>query len=184
MVEHGPLLARGKLGCREHDRMERDVVLSDELEQVRSLGIEPPLLPVVREVGCNRYVADRSVEPDIEDLVLVARFRNGNAPLEITGYAPFLQAVAEPALCDLNCVLCPEALLRGIVDPALENRQDLGQVQVEVLGLPDDGSGSADHAAGIDQLCGIQKGLAGIALVSAGIGRSAVRAGALHEAVG
>ena len=182
-MEHGPVLACGELGCREDYGVERDVVLSDELEKVGVLGIEPPLLPIVCEVGRDRDITDGGVEPNVEYLVLVTRLGNGDSPLEVTCYASFLETVAQPALCDLDGVLGPETCLGCLVDPLLQLRKDLGQVQIQVLCLSDDRSRATDHAAGIDQLGRVQKGLAAVALVSSCIRASAVRAGSLDKAV-
>ena len=90
--------------------MERDVVLSNELEEVNVLRLLPPIPPVVGIVSGDGYVAYWGVEPYVEDLVLVAFLWNGNAPLEIPCYATLLEAVTNPALCDLNGVLCPETI--------------------------------------------------------------------------
>ena len=48
VVEHGPVLPACQLGGREDDCVERDVVLSYELEELRVLPVMPPVLPLIR----------------------------------------------------------------------------------------------------------------------------------------
>ena len=76
--------------------MEWDIVLSDELEKLCILRIPPPVFPVFNLVSCYRDVSDRSIEPDIEDLVLIAWLVDRDSPLQIAGDASLLKPVAEP----------------------------------------------------------------------------------------
>ena len=93
----------------ENDRMKRDIVLSDELEKFDLVGIFPPGLPLVRVVCGDRDIPYGRIEPDIEHLVSETLFRNRDSPLEVAGYAAFLQPVADPGLCHLNGVPGPES---------------------------------------------------------------------------
>ena len=65
--------------------MERDVVLSDELEQLGCLRLVPPALPIFSTVGNNGYIPYGSIKPDIEYFVLVSGFWNGDTPFQISG---------------------------------------------------------------------------------------------------
>ena len=87
MIDHGVvILCAEKTGRKDH-RMERNVVLGHELKQfhleasrrmrvfagemslvVYLLRGLPPLFPIAGVVGSDRQVADRSVEPNVEDL--------------------------------------------------------------------------------------------------------------------
>ena len=65
--------------------MKDDVVLADE---VYHLGIFtlPILLPIGRKILSSRYIAYRSIEPNIENLTLGTLDRNRNTPIEIPTY--------------------------------------------------------------------------------------------------
>ena len=76
--------------------MEWDVILSDELEEFSVLRIPPPILPVLCGIGCNGDISDRSIEPNVEHLLVITFLWYRNSPLQVTGYAPFLKAVTDP----------------------------------------------------------------------------------------
>ena len=48
--------------------MEGDIVLGHELPVLHVVGVLPPFLPVLRVVGCDAYVTNWGVEPNIEHL--------------------------------------------------------------------------------------------------------------------
>ena len=81
---------------REDDSVKRDVVLAHELNQLHIIGVLPPRLPVANIIGSDTDVADGSVKPDIEDLVLIAGAGNRCAPLQVTGDASDLESIPHP----------------------------------------------------------------------------------------
>src|SRR5262249_27237749 len=100
---HGlPGLARSDQGRRETDGMKRDVVLTEKLDVMDVVRL-PPLTPVTSGgillrpfLGCCD-VGDRSIEPNIENLLLEAGPRHWYAPGEVAGNAAVTQVRADPA---------------------------------------------------------------------------------------
>ena len=64
--------------------MESDVVFAHELIELHVLLILPPLFPLISVISRNRDVANRCVEPDIENLVRELIERDRCSPFEIT----------------------------------------------------------------------------------------------------
>jgi|GEM_PF-5106818 len=171
--------------------MEGNIVLSDELEQFHLVGILPPGIhkrppvqpPVFAQVAGHGDIADGRVEPDVEDLVLIARLGHGNAPFQVPGDGPFPQSVPDPGLGHLDGVVGPEALDRSVLHPGFQPILDLGQVDVEVIGFFGVRRMAAGRTAGLFQFRRIQQFAAGFALIAPGSGVAAVRADAPHVAV-
>ena len=123
-----------------------------------------------------------TVKPDIEDFLLVSFSGNWSAPLEIPGYAALLHALREPRLGDLLRVVSPIDL--RLFDPFLKLRLQLVQVDENMLWLPNDGGGFANHALWVKKLDGIKQLTTGVALVTLGFRVAAQGTRAPHEAVG
>ena len=185
MVEERPALARGDEAGGEDDGVEGHVVLAHELEEL-DVVVDPPILVVfLQQVGSDGDVADRSIEPHIEHLLLELLDRHSHAPLQVAGDALRLQAHVRPGLSDRDRVLRPLALLRGRVDPFLELVLDLWQVDEEVHGGPHLGLFLADEAEVVDQFRrGIEGLLALVALVAPCVWELAEGAGADDEPIG
>ena len=68
--------------------MERYIILPHKLVKLNLFGVLPPLhIPFTKQIGCNRDITDRSVEPDIEDLMPVLLGWDSDAPFEVTSDA-------------------------------------------------------------------------------------------------
>ena len=67
------------------------LLLAHELVQLDILGIFPPFLPPFGVSSSDGYVADASVEPDIEDLLFVAWERDRSTPFEICYISDIVQ---------------------------------------------------------------------------------------------
>ena len=160
---------------REHDAVEDNVVLADEMHQP-GLRILPPLFPTLREefLGVGD-VADGGVEPDVEDLALGTVDRDGDAPVQVAGDGAGLQAAVQPALALAIDVGLP--LLVLLQDPVAEPGLVLVQREVPVLGLHLLGRGPGQGGLRIDQLFRAQRGTAFLALVPVGAGIAALGAG-------
>ena len=91
--------------------MERGIVLADELVQLDFLGVLPPLLPLIGIACRNGWVSDASIEPNVEDLVLITWKRNRHAPFQIARDAPALETFCKPRACNCNSVGRPLVLL-------------------------------------------------------------------------
>ena len=114
--------------------MERDVVLAHELIELDiSLLVLPPLFPEVSVGRRDRDIADRCIEPDIEDLVCELVDGDFGAPLEIASDAPAEQALLEHRPREADRVGGPLALDRRFGDPLFQLGLDLGQIDEDVL---------------------------------------------------
>ena len=61
-MQHSPRAAVTKLNRGEEDRVEVDVVLAHELEELDVFWVEPPFFPLWGVVGGNTWVTNRCVE--------------------------------------------------------------------------------------------------------------------------
>ena len=64
--------------------MESDIVFAHELIELHILLILPPLSPLISVISSDRDVANRCIEPDIENLVRELIERDRCSPFEIT----------------------------------------------------------------------------------------------------
>ena len=168
-MQLGPRLARTNQSRREDHSMESDIVLAHELIQLDVVLVLPPLLPEVCVGRRDRNIADRSIEPDIEDLVGELVDGDFGAPLEIASDASAEQALLEHGSREADRVGGPLALDGGLCDPLLKLGLDLGQVDEDVLAGLDHRGSVTGGALGINQLHGIDKLTTAIALVTLGI---------------
>jgi hypothetical protein len=108
------------------------VVLAHELEELDILRVLPPLLPILFiVVGCNAEIANWSIEPDIENLVLVLLERNRSTPLQIASDASASEAFFKQGRSKLNGIRSPFSLF--LLEEFLMLRLNLGQVDEDVL---------------------------------------------------
>lgn len=164
--------------------MEGNVVLAHKLVQADVLRVVPPLLPLIRVVCCDGNVTNASVEPDVQDLLIVASKRNLGAPLQVTGNTSRLEALLQPRICDVNTVRRPCTLLARLCRPFLDLCLELVQQQVNVFCLSCDGCCAIELAARFLQIQRIKKMSTLVALVSSCILVTAQRALSLDEAIG
>ena len=164
--------------------MERNIVFSYELEEICVLRIPPPVFPVLSCIGCNRDIANRCIEPYIEDFVFITLLRYRNTPLKVTGYTSFLKAVPDPGVCDLHSILGPETIHRSLLHPSLKLRKGLWKVDVKMLCLLYYGSMAADGALWLNKLCRIQESSTLITLIPSGSCVSTVRTSTCYISVG
>ena len=176
------VIAVGLEHGREHDAVEDDVVLADEVDEAGVLVL-PPGLPAVGEkflrVG---DVADRSVEPDVEHLAVGAFDGHRDAPVQVARDGTGLQAAVEPALALAVDVGLP--LLVLLEDPLAEPGLVAVEREIPVLGFLLDRHGAAELGVRVQQFLGAEGRTAFLALVAVGVLVAALRAGALDEAVG
>lgn len=93
----------------EDDAVKRNVVFGHELIVVDGLGRLEPLLPIGRIVRCYGEVADWSVEPHVEDLVLKAGSWHWSSPFKIARDTTWLEAFFDPCACDYFSRIRPVA---------------------------------------------------------------------------
>ena len=169
----------------EDDGVEGDIVLAHELHQTDLFGVAPPLFPLLGVVGGDTDIADRSIKPHVEHLVLVALQRHRSSPLQITGDATRLETVLDPAVGDVDGVGRPTVLDGGLSHPLLELLSLLGQVEEEMLSsaLLHYVRRTALLAEGVLQLGSIQEVTALITLITSGLFVTADRAGSLDETI-
>ncbi len=189
-----PLVALAGVGeqlGRPDLRVEGDVVLALEVVGPR-LRVVPPLPPPLGLAAApgpldgGGEVADDGVEPHVEPLarvVLPALERDRDPPVDVAAHRARAH-VLEQVLGELDDVGPPGARRLAPVEPLLEGAGEGGQVEEEVLGLDELGGLAVDLAAGVDELVGVELVAAVVALVAAGLGEGADRAGALDVAVG
>lgn len=153
-----------------------DAYLAHELVKCHILRVMPPLLPLVRVVGRNRRVPNRSVElspvdyqllcstsptkgsktyPNIHDLLsplLAKLLRQPHAPLEIPRHAPALEPSLQPRVRERLSVRAPRSLLGCLGDPGGDLGLDLLELDVEVGGEALCRALAAGRAARVDEL--------------------------------
>ena len=95
--------------------MENDVVLSDEVYKLGVLRL-PPLFPRLwKKFLCIGNIADRSIEPHVENLSFRALYRHRNTPVEVTAHRTWLKSAVDPALALTIDIASP--LLVSVKDP-------------------------------------------------------------------
>ena len=106
--------------------MKWNIVFSHELPVFHILRVLPPFLPLLGVLGSDADVANRGVEPDIEDLALVTVQRHRCPPFQVSRDAARLETSFEPRLGDDTGVVCP--LLGGFVEPSVQIFLNLWQI--------------------------------------------------------
>ena len=113
--------------------MEDDIVLSDEMHELRILAL-PPLLPALRKKFLSiGNISDRSIEPHIENLSVRTFYRNRNTPVEVTAHRTRLETSVDPALALSVNIASP--LLVSLEDPLRKPLFILIQRQIPMLCL-------------------------------------------------
>ena len=135
----------------EHDAVEHDVVLADEVDEARIVGL-PPLFPRVGEefFGVGN-VADGRVKPNVEHLALSAFYRHGNAPIEVAAHGTRLQSHVKPTLALAAHVGAPFGMT---LNPRLQPLLVLVEGEVPVLRLAQHGFAARHLRFGVDEFGG------------------------------
>src|SRR5207245_2867019 len=175
---------------RPDDRMEGNVVLTDEVVLAAG-GVLPPALPGGRltsdpgPLDRRREIATTRFEPDVDPLVLPARAdlrRQRHTPAQVTRDRAWLQATFEKVDGEAIDVGAPVVHRPR---PLEQRRFQLGQVEVEVLGLaPLERRRGVQPRAGIDQILWLEQAPAVLTLVAARPGIVAMRAFAFDVGIG
>jgi hypothetical protein len=171
--------------------MKVEDVLADEVIELGG-RIRPPVLVeieplAVAEILERAHVADRRVEPDVEilagrvgDLEAEVRCESREMSQSVSLFSPTL---AQPLLQLVGrFVLQPPFALRPAAQKGLAAR--IGKPEEKVLGLPQLGPGAGNRRIGVFQLVGRVRRTAALAVVTVLVGRTALRAFALDEAIG
>ena len=117
---------------REHDAVEHDVVLADEVDQASRIVLPPSFPSVGEEFLSVADIADRRIKPHIEHLALSALYRHWNTPIEVAGHRTWLQTVVEPALALAIHVRTPFFVV--LKDPLFEPLLMLVERKIPVSG--------------------------------------------------
>ena len=168
------------------DGVEGYVVFAHEVVGAR-VRVLPEIAPAVGFAAARRplfrggQVADDRLEPDVDALVVVAVERDGDAPVEVAGDSPVFQAAFEKAdgeVADvgLEVVLPPHPFEQLVFEGA--------QAHEEVFGFAYLRRAAAQSAGHADELFGVERPSAGVALVAARAVVAAVRTLAFDVAVG
>ena len=113
--------------------MEHDVVFSYKVYKLGILAL-PPLFPRLRQKFlCVGYVADRRIEPNIEDLAFRTLDRHRNTPIEVSADSTWLKTSVDPALALAIYIASP--LLMSFENPFRQPSFILVQRQIPMLGL-------------------------------------------------
>src|SRR3972149_2291008 len=146
---------------------------------------DPPPLFRVPGPSCpflaGRQVPDHSLKPHVDPLPFETRHRDGDAPIDVAGDGPVLQAFVEVSEREIEDVLTPVGLL---LDPFLELALEGGEFEEEMLRVAELRRRAAGAAAGGHEFCRVQRLATLVALVAPGPGETTVRARALNIPVG
>lgn len=184
MMEQRPPLPRCDETRREDDRMEWYVIFAHELEEFH-IVVDPPIFVVLlQQVGSDRDVANRSIEPYIKYLLFELFDRYSHTPFQVTGDAFWLQAHVCPSFCYGDRVFGPFAFFGGGVDPFFKLVLDLWQIDEEMNSWFHLWMILADEAEVIYQFSwGIESFLALVALISSCIRELAEGTGSDNEPI-
>lgn len=153
MVEHGVVILGGEECAGEDDTVEGDVVLAHELVELHVLRVLPPPLPAgVGVVGSDRQIPDGGIIPHVEYFVLVVFPRDRRAPLQVACDAAALQAFLQQGRGKLDGIRRPLTFNSRLRKPLLMNGLDLGQINEDVLRLPDNRLRRAKLATRVEEL--------------------------------
>ena len=166
----------------ENEAVEHDVVLANEVDDAGVGGL-PVFLPVVGpELLGVADVANGGIKPHIQHLALGALDGHGDAPVEVAGDSTWLKASVEPRLALAVDIGLP--LLVVLKNPLAQLGLPLVERHVPVLSLLEYGHIASDGAAWIDEVGGVERCAASLALVAIGTFTAAVGASAGDVAVG
>ena len=162
--------------------MEHDVVLADEVEHT-GFGVFPPLCVIVaHKVDGVGDVTDRSVEPYVEHLALGTLHGYGDTPVEVAAHGAGLETHVEPRLALAVDVGLP--FLVSFENPLLKRTLPLVEGEVVMLCLAHYGHAAGDGRLRVDEVGGVERCAASLALVAVRSFCAAVGAGSGHVAVG
>ena len=152
-MQHRVWVACAKERAREYNTVEGDVVLAHELVELHVLRVLPPPLPAgVGVVGSDRQIADGGIIPHVEYFVLVVFPRDRRAPLQVACDAAALQAFLQQGRGKLDGIRSPLTFNSRLRKPLLMNGLDLGQINEDVLRLPDNRLRRAELATRVEEL--------------------------------
>ena len=161
--------------------MENDIVLSDEMNELRILAL-PPFLPTLRKKFLSiGDITDRGIEPYIEHLSVRSFHRYRNAPVKVTAHRTWLKTSVNPALA-LAINIAPP-LLMSFKNPLRKPLFILIQRQIPMLGLLLHKLAAAESRLRIDQFIRAEGSAALLALVAVCSLRTAARAGTCNISV-
>ncbi len=168
--------------CRENYAVEHYVVLAYEVDYA-CLGIFPVFLPAVGQqlLGIGN-VADGSVEPHVEHLAFGAFHGHGYTPVEVAAHGAGLQTQVEPRFALAVHVGLP--FLMAFENPFAQRFLPAVQRQIPMGGLLHGHGRGSEARVGIDEVGGVERRAASLALVAVGAIAAAVGAGTGHVAVG
>ena len=165
----------------EYDAVEDDIILTDEVDELRLL-IFPILLPIGRKVLRGRDIANRSIEPYIEHLTLGTLNRHGNTPIQVAAHGTGLQTAIQPALALAIDIRFP--LLVTLQNPVAKHLLVVVQGQIPVLGLLLHRLRTRHSTVRVNQLIGRKGRTTLLALVAIGTVVATLGAGTYNIAVG
>ena len=175
--------------------MEGDIVFAHELDIfgfVSALVCFPERFPVpagcLGPFLCRRDIADRGIEPDIENLLSEARTRVSfqvgyrDSPAQITCDRTGDKSLIEPFIGDRDGKGGPVAPL--FVYPCADRVLHLLLEKIQMLGLPQfDIAATCDRGEWVDEFDRVEQAPAAVALISARLFITAMRAGPFDIAI-
>ena len=184
-MKKSPTLPRRDETRGEDDSMEGNVVLSHELVELYFVVVPPPLRVVLlQEVGGDRNIANRRIEPNIEHLLFELLERQRDSPFQVSSYTLWLKPHVGPGLSDCDGVICPVSFFGGNINPFFKFRLYLRQVDEEMHSGLDFWSFLAEEAEVVDHFGGRVEGfLAFVALITTSIGELAEGASSNNEPI-
>ena len=166
---------------REHNAVEHDVVLADEVDEF-GLGVFPIFLPIGRKLLGERYIANRRVKPNIKHFAFCALHGYGDAPIKVAAHGSRLQSLVEPTLALSIDIDFP--ILVVLENPFFEELLIIVQRHIPMRGLFQDGLAAGDCRFRLNEFGGVERRAALLALVTVCVGIAAMRTRAGNVAVG
>ena len=178
----------------EDDAVENDVVLANEMEEVRR-RVLPPVAPVLAILLAPFHgggdVPNGGIQPNVQDLAICPFHGHRHPPIEVTGHGAAFQSTVDPRAALSQHVGLP---FLGVV-MRLAVQRALDDVVAEPIFVPSHGEvpqrrgpehrcGAAEGGARVDELGGTQGLAAFLALVAVRTVMTTRGTGALDVAVG
>ena len=185
-VERQVVAARAQQNRRPDHRVERHVVLADEVVDagIRRLPELPPRLwfPArLRPLHRRREVADHRLEPDVDPLLFPSLERHRHPPRDVARDRPILQPFPQHSPREVEHVRPP--VLLALCQPLRQRLLKRRQPQEVMLRAAQLRRRPRRPRARIDQIHRVQLPTAGVALIAPRPRVPAVRAGALDVAI-
>ena len=120
--------------------MEGNVILTHELIKIDIIGFPPFFIVLSEQIGCDWYVADWGIKPNIKYFFLELFDRDSYTPFKVPSNAFRFQTHIGPSFSCRNGVFGPFSLDTGLINPFFELFLNFREVDKEMNSISKNGS--------------------------------------------